>query len=211
MRQIAFSVPFDSTSVMSGTHTVHAKRNKFLPFCFLLCEQRKIFEHMWIKKEERKRKGLHLFSFSLLLSNQIQLGFCCPIIEMFKCENRNDLHLERNVFTSTNENVPVALAIRSAHLSSWRKIEIVLRKWESPQTKAIPFMTDKQPKPLERVSFVWKHSLSHAFERVAWCRNEGCLLRLLWYGPIAVRQYVFTRLMFKERESMSFWRIWSVD
>lgn len=181
----------------------------FLLFCFVNSE--KSLNICESKKEERKRKGLHLFSFSLLLSNQIQLGFCCPIIEMFKCENRSDLHFERNVFTSTNENVPVALAIRSAHLSSWRKIEIVLRKWESPQTKAIPFMTDKQPKPLERVSFVWKHSLSHAFERVAWCRNEGCLLRLLWYGPIAVRQYGFTRLMFKERESMSSWRIWSVD
>lgn len=196
---------------MSGTHTVHAKRNKFLPFCFLLHERWKIFKHMWTEKVERKRKGLHLPSFTLLLSNQIQLGFCCLIIEMFKCENRNDIHFERNVFTSTNENVPVALAIRSVHLSSRRKIEIVLRKCESPQTKAVPFMTDKQPKPLERVSFVWKHSLSHAFERVAWCRNEGCLLRLLWSGPIAVRQCVFARLMFKERESLSFWRIWSVD
>lgn len=94
---------------------------------------------MWTEKEERKRKGLHLPSFTLLLSNQIQLGFCCPIIEMFKCENRNDIHFERNVFTSTNENVPVALAIRSVHLSSRRKIEIVLRKCESPPNKSRPF------------------------------------------------------------------------
>lgn len=166
----------------------------FFAFCIVndekslnICEQKRRKERKWP------------VSPFMLLSNQIQQGFCCLIIEMFKCENRNDLHSERNVFTSTNENVPVALTIWFAHLSSPNKIEIVLWKCESPpfhQTKAIPFIADKQTEALERVSFVWKHSLSHAFERVAWCRNEGCLLPLLCYGPIAVRQCVFRRLMF---------------
>lgn len=59
-------------------------------------------------KKEGKEKARVFPHPLLLLSNQIQLGFCCRIIEMFKCENRNDLHFELNVFTSTNENVPVA-------------------------------------------------------------------------------------------------------
>lgn len=71
-----------------------------------------------------------------VLHNQILP--CWEIIEMLKCENPNDFHLLRNIFTSTNENVPVALAIRSAHLSSAYKI--VSGKCESgPKQK--PFLS----------------------------------------------------------------------